>query len=77
MQKKSIIRAAAMAVTLVGAPLAFSPQQGVRVNAACAQYEKKPVGGTGTCCFQMNAICITPNGNIGSAYYKTEGPCPT
>lgn len=76
MHRKTFIRSAALVATMVGAPLAFSPEQGVAVNEACAQYEKKPDGGTGTCCYQRDAICITPTGNIPSAYYQSEGPCP-
>lgn len=76
MQNKNIIGSAALAVTMLGAPLAFSPQQGVTANEACTQYEKKPDGGTGTCCFQRDAICVTPTGNIPNAYFKSEGPCP-
>lgn len=76
MQRKTIIRSAALAVTMVGAPLAFSPQQGMTVSEACAQYEKKPDGpGTGTCCRQLGSICITPTGNVSGYYYKAEGPC--
>lgn len=71
MQKKTIIRSAALAATLLAAPLAFSPGQGVTENQACGQ----KVPGTGTCCYQENAICITPTGNIGNAYYKSEGRC--
>ena len=72
MQKKNLLRAAALAVTLAAAPLAYSPAEGVSLNSACAQ----KMGGTGTCCFQTDAICITPTGNIAHAYYQSEGPCP-
>jgi ABC-type sugar transport system substrate-binding protein len=71
MQKKTMLRAAALAVTLTAAPLAFSPADGVTTNTACAQ--KTP--GTGTCCFQRNSICVTPTQNIANAYFKSEGMC--
>jgi hypothetical protein len=74
MQKNDIIRTAVLVAAMVGAPLAFSPQQGVTVNQACAQYEKKP-DGTGTCCWQAGAICVTPTGNISHYYFKSEGRC--
>jgi hypothetical protein len=72
MQKKTILRAAALAVTLTAAPLAFTPSEGVTANDACAQV-KMPT--TGTCCPQWEATCITPSGNIERRYYKSEGPC--
>lgn len=72
MQKKTVLRAAALAVTLTAAPLAFSAEQGVAANTACAQ----KMGSTGTCCYQERAMCITPTGNINTSYYKSEGPCP-
>lgn len=73
MHTKSILHAAAVALAFTAAPLAISPEQGVAVNDACAQGIKTP--GTGTCCYQENAICVTPTGNIGHAYYKSEGMC--
>lgn len=72
MHKNTILRAAALAVTLGAAPLAFSPSQGIVENTACAQV-KNP--GSGTCCPQIEAVCITPSGNLASRYYKSEGPC--
>lgn len=73
MQKKTILRAASLAITLSAAPLAFSPAQGVSVNDACAQTVKNP--GTGTCCPQVNSVCITPTGNLWNMYYKSDGAC--
>jgi hypothetical protein len=73
MQKTSIIRALCLMTTIAAAPLAYSPQDGVGAAEACAQTVKNP--GTGTCCFQDNAMCVTPTGNIRSAYFKSEGPC--
>jgi hypothetical protein len=75
MQKKNMIRTAALTVTMLGAPLAFSPQQGVTVNQACAQTVRNPDPAVGTCCFQATAYCITPNGNIFNYYYKASGGC--
>lgn len=73
MQKKTVLRSAALAVTLTAAPLAFSPAAGVTANEACAQTVKNP--GTGTCCYQAGSYCITPTGNIPNYYYKSEGFC--
>jgi hypothetical protein len=73
MHTKSILHAAAVALAFTAAPLAFTPEQGVVANDACAQTVKNP--GTGTCCFQADAICVTPTGNIAHAYFKSEGMC--
>ncbi|MBB4635846.1 hypothetical protein [Longimicrobium terrae] len=73
MQKNTILRAAALAVTVGAAPLAFSPSQGIVENTACAQVIKNP--GFGTCCPQAEATCITPTGNLTWKYYKSDGPC--
>jgi hypothetical protein len=75
MQRKIMIRSAALVITMLGAPLAFSPEQGVTINQACAQNEKKPDPGTGTCCYQAGSICVTPTANIGNYYFKSEGAC--
>jgi hypothetical protein len=73
MQKKTMLRAAALAITLTAAPFAFSAEQGVTASTACAQTTKNP--GTGTCCYQATSYCITPTTNIQNYYYKPEGPC--
>lgn len=70
-----MICAAALAVTMLVAPLTFSPQQGVAVNQACGQTVKNPDPAVGTCCPQPQSICITPNGNVTDYYYKASGPC--
>lgn len=75
MQKRNMIEAAALALGMIGAPLAFSPDQGVTVSQACAQTVKNPDPGVGTCCVQYQSICVTPTGNITHYYYKSSGPC--
>lgn len=73
MHTKSILHAAAVALAFTAVPLAFSPEKGLTVNDACAQSVKVP--GTGTCCYQTSALCVTPTGNIEGRYYKSEGMC--
>jgi hypothetical protein len=72
--RTSIIRAGALALTVTLAPVKMTPTQIIAANNACAQTVKTP--GTGTCCYQSGAYCITPTGNIPSNYYKPEGRCP-
>lgn len=73
MHTKSFVHAVAVGLAFTAAPLAFSPGQGVIANDACAQGVKVP--GTGTCCYQTSAMCITPTGNVEGRYYKSEGMC--
>lgn len=73
MQRTTIIRTTALALTLTAAPLAFSRKNGVATNDACAQVK---IPGTGTCCVQQEAVCVTPTGNLPVRYYKSEGMCP-
>jgi hypothetical protein len=73
MQKKTVLPALSLAITLSAAPLAFSPGQGVSIKDACAQTVKNP--GTGTCCPQHLSVCITPHGNLYNYYYKSDGAC--
>ena len=73
MQNTTIFRAAALAVTLTAAPFTLSPTQGLARNDACGQVK---LPGTGTCCYQMSAMCVTPTGNVEGRYFKSEGMCP-
>jgi hypothetical protein len=70
MRKKTALRAAALAVTLSAAPLAFSPADGVTASSACAQKM-----GTWACCFQPDALCVSPTGIRTDAYFNGEGRC--
>lgn len=75
MIRHMMIRAAALAVILTAAPFAFSRQTGITPSDACAQVKLPP--GTGTCCIQQNAVCVTPTGNLPARYFQAGGgPCP-
>lgn len=52
---------------LVAAPLAFSPETGVRENEACAQ--------NGTCCREIGATCVIGHYVQEHAFYRSEGSC--
>jgi hypothetical protein len=73
MQKRTVLRAAALAVTLTAAPFTFTPAKGLARNDACGQVK---LPGTGTCCYQTSAMCVTPSGNVEGRYFKSEGMCP-
>ena len=71
---KRLTMICAGALTLTTAPFAISRDGEVTTNDACAQV-KLPTG-TGTCCLQQEAACVTPTGNLPARYYKSEGMCP-
>jgi len=75
MTRRTIIRAVAMAAILSSAPFALSRRSGIAPSDACAQVKLPP--GTGTCCVQQEAVCVTPTGNLPARYFKQGGgPCP-
>ncbi len=67
--KRRVLIASA-AVMGIAAPVAFSAQQGVTTNNACAQ-----TGENGSCCPQNNSICSLDGHEHGNYYFLATGPC--
>lgn len=55
------------AVILTLAPVAFSADEGITANEACAQ--------AGTCCGESGSTCVIGTYIQASAYYKESGSC--
>ena len=69
--RASVVRVAALAVTLSAAPLAFGKGQGGVVRLNDAMCEKQ----TGTCCREAGSICNAGGGDHTDYYYKEAGTC--
>lgn len=65
-----VIRAAALAVTFVAAPVALGGKGAVvRINDALCEKQ------VGTCCPQVGSLCNAGSGDNQHYYYKESGPC--
>lgn len=67
MSRDRLLRIGALAAILSAAPVAFSPEKGLVVQAACGQYER---AGDGPCCAAANNICISNGARVNNAYLK-------
>jgi hypothetical protein len=68
MSPARLLRLGSLAVALCAAPLAFSAERGVEVQAACGQGDLQEGGGP--CCTAENNTCISNGVRVNSAYLK-------
>lgn len=65
---KSVRRLAFLASLLL-APVAWSPGEGLTSNDACAD-------DSGTCCKESGPICYVGEQSVPDAYYNGDNRCP-